>query len=226
MELPTLQFEPRPANSPHTKERGHLDGGGVSSGSTCAGPAGTVFWLLLDRNGSWLPLDGQPPGGFSTEKPLGRHAFGMHQLLVRFTASTLRAPASSASSCFRRAVRSASPWGRLSCGRCVSLSSVPACLQSWWYLPLITSFVAISSGFPTNRPANRMGMLYMLTGISPEAKAERACRPRIEALPSPHLLPAYNDSRHEQGIKKPARLRPFHRSRRVLHHTPQSTAPS
>jgi len=84
MELPTLQFEPRPANSPHTKERGHLDGGGVSSGSTCAGPAGTVFWLLLDRNGSWLPLDGQPPGGFSTEKPLGRHAFGMHQLLVRF----------------------------------------------------------------------------------------------------------------------------------------------
>jgi hypothetical protein len=68
MELPTLQFEPRPANSPHTKERGHLDGGGVGSGLTCAGPAGTVFWLLLDGIGSWFPLDEQSPSGFFNGK--------------------------------------------------------------------------------------------------------------------------------------------------------------
>ncbi len=70
-------------------------------------------------------------------------------------------------SCSRRAVLCAVPWGLPSCGRPVLPSCVPAYLQSWWYLPLITSFAAISSGFPTNR----VDVRYMLTGIAPPAKA-------------------------------------------------------
>ena len=48
-------------------------------------------------------------------------------------------------------LRCASPWGLPSCGRRASASCVPACLQSWWYLPRVTSFAAISSGFPAHR---------------------------------------------------------------------------
>jgi hypothetical protein len=62
-----------------------------------------------------------------------------------------RAPFSSLSSSFRRALRFVWPWERPSCGRRASVSSVPACLQSWRCLPLGSSFAQISSGFPQIR---------------------------------------------------------------------------
>jgi len=102
--------------------------------------------------------------GMRRFQPAGRWQAGpepMHRRRRLLSALTLREPVSSASSCFRRAVLYALPWGQPSCGRCVSLSCVPACLQSWWCLPRVTSFAAISSGFP----AKRVSVTSMLTGI-------------------------------------------------------------
>ena len=68
-----------------------------------------------------------------------------------FTASTGRAPTSSLSSSSRHERLSAGPWVQPSCGLRVLPSCVQACLQSWMYLPRVTSFPAIASMIPFMR---------------------------------------------------------------------------
>jgi hypothetical protein len=65
---------------------------------------------------------------------------GSSKLMAAFTASTARAPTFSLSFCSRRGARCAWPWAQPSCAPPVSVSSVPACLLSWWCQPRVTSF--------------------------------------------------------------------------------------
>ena len=101
------------------------------------------------------------------------------------SASTDRAPSSSLFSSSRHARRFSCPWGARLYGQRASTFSVPAYPQSWWYLPLVTSFTAISSGFPDSR----VDVTLMLTGID--------CRGKVCAASAtaPARYPAYNEYR-------------------------------
>ena len=101
----------------------------------------------------------------------GAYSGGLLLAALKSNASTGRAPTSSVSSCSRRAVPSAWPSAPPSCGPCVSASFVPACLQSWWYLPRITSFATISSMCP----GDPVDVTFMVTVIS--SRRKRSSRP-------------------------------------------------